>query len=573
LASNKISPIEQTFAESPSFVRQEIVDPANDWIFWNVPTSKSIVNTQNGYSIAIDNAKNASECKIQNNGISSNNGFSIPDIESVSYISDGKTLNASMWLTSAFNEPPVNYTVDVYQEQVEIRILDLASIGLNSLNEYTERVLRPIQVYNFTVYESNATTLAGSQAYKVVYDLIDNEQNELKVMQIWTLKNGSIFDFTFSSLPQDYSNYLTTVQKMIDSLEIGQSLSVGAGNKNGNQSTNNSFLIYKDDEIRIGYDPRWVMQELVTDGTIRTIVFKSPFEDQSFNHPPWHEITYTMALDVDSVHDVITDYRTKISRIPFNNWTGTWSRQDLEVSAFDKTGVIEQQNNYTGFYDKRGPRIVFSFDLTKINSPEQYKIVFYIVNYFVANHTFCRYVDTTNWVIIPPPIFSMSASPTSIMLRPGEERNIELQIKGNTDLQSEAKLGASNVYPDDLNLNFIPNRTSIPASSVGTATLHLKASDNAQPKPYTLPIVANISFPTSITNRGGETFSNNRSVSVAETANLTLTVLPSYTTQEHLSNFTNAWITPITGIWTFLAGVGAVIVPVIIQLYRKRRKQ
>jgi hypothetical protein len=28
----------------------------------------------------------------------------------------------------------------------------------------------------------------------------------------------------------------------------------------------------------------------------------------------------------------------------------------------------------------------------------------------------------------------------------------------------------------------------------------------------------------------------------------------------------------VSGIWTFLAGVGAVIAPLIIQLYRKRRK-
>jgi hypothetical protein len=86
-------------------------------------------------------------------------------------------------------------------------------------------------------------------------------------------------------------------------------------------------------------------------------------------------------------------------------------------------------------------------------------------------------------------------------------------------------------------------------------------------------VIANISFPTSITNRGGETFSNNRSVSIVESSNLTLTVLPPYTTQEHLTNFTNAWITPVSGIWTFLAGVGAVVAPVIIALYRKKRKR
>jgi hypothetical protein len=55
-----------------------------------------------------------------------------------------------------------------------------------------------------------------------------------------------------------------------------------------------------------------------------------------------------------------------------------------------------------------------------------------------------------------------------------------------------------------------------------------------------------------------------------EFSDLTLTILPSYTAQELLSNFTNTWITPITGIWTFLAGVAAVIALLIINLYRKK---
>ena len=88
--------------------------------------------------------------------------------------------------------------------------------------------------------------------------------------------------------------------------------------------------------------------------------------------------------------------------------------------------------------------IDFSFDLDKVNSPSQYKMAFYITDYFVKDHVLCRLIDTTNWVIIPPPDFSMSVSPSSVLLRPGEEKNLELQIKGSTDLQSEASLSHSN---------------------------------------------------------------------------------------------------------------------------------
>ncbi len=217
--------------------------------------------------------------------------------------------------------------------------------------------------------------------------------------------------------------------------------------------------------------------------------------------------------------------------------------------------------------------------MEKVNFPQQYRAVFYITDYFVKNHHFCRLIDTTNWVIIPPPEFIISTTPGSVVLRPGEEKDVGLTIKGNTQLPSEALLTDSNTNDNNYSnsggiaLTFIPNKVSIPSSSGSTSTLHIKALDNSRTVSYTLPILANISFPTKITNRGGEVFSNSKSVSLTQTSNLTLTVLPSYTTQELFTMFVNTWITPITGVWTFLAGVGAVVAPLIIRIYRKRHKK
>jgi hypothetical protein len=138
------------------------------------------------------------------------------------------------------------------------------------------------------------------------------------------------------------------------------------------------------------------------------------------------------------------------------------------------------------------------------------------------------------------------------VLRPGEEKNVQLQIQGNADLQSDAILGATSDYgKNNVQLQFFPsNKTSIPASGSGTYSLLLKAN-----------------------NRGGETFNNNKSVSIVESSNLTLTVLPPYTTPELLTNFTETWITPISGIWTFIAGVGTVVAPLLLYLYRKRKRK
>lgn len=99
-----------------------------------------------------------------------------------------------------------------------------------------------------------------------------------------------------------------------------------------------------------------------------------------------------MAIDTIQ-HPGVTDYRVRYHRTN-NKGIWTWTRQLAEVSANDETRVIEQQKNYTSFYNQGGkPYILFSFDLAKINFPQQYRVAFDIVDKFVIKHHFCRLVD------------------------------------------------------------------------------------------------------------------------------------------------------------------------------------
>jgi hypothetical protein len=629
-------PLSQTIfqdilAISPSFVRQEINDTSNDWQLWNQSSSSNTfpVNTHNGHLINVKEVKDVSECKV--NGTDE---FFSPDIDSISYISNGTILNATVWLTSPFEEPHLNDSLDIYQEKLKVTI---SNTNLN-LDSYTNRNIANMRrlLPDFSIDEENSTTLANNSAHIVNYTFAIGENEKRQNMRLWTVKDNKVYDITYSALPSSYYEYLPQIKKMINLFEIE---TLNGNNKFGKNISNvvidggADFKLYEGEGVRIPYPVNWQKEEY-NEGKIRTIIFSSPFEDEGLNEPSWHETTYTLAVDIDSVHDVVTDYRIKVSRNPNNTWTEYWTRQVQEVSANDKTIVLEQQNNYTGFFDKEGSYVLFSFDLDRANYPQTYKVVFYITDYFVKNHRFCRLIDTTNWVIIPPPEFVMSENPSSLVLRPGEEKNVQLQLKGSTDLQSEAVLTinknadsieqaqidnkeVSDFFTDalsiywlpkeipnlivtyllaamddseqkrsifselknetkhlaDLAINFIPNKTSIPPSGMGTSTLHLKVSENATAKPYTIPINATISFPPVITNRGGEIFSNNKSVSVVESSDLTLTVLPPYSPGEHLKNFSDTWITPISGIWTFLAGVGVVIAPLVIQIYRRKQKK
>jgi hypothetical protein len=76
------------YAASPAFSRQEINDANDDWLPFN---STTLANNQD---------------VISNDRIINITGSSPGNIRSVSYISDGKTLNVTYWLTSSFEKIP-----------------------------------------------------------------------------------------------------------------------------------------------------------------------------------------------------------------------------------------------------------------------------------------------------------------------------------------------------------------------------------------------------------------------------------------------------------------------------------
>jgi len=71
---------------------------------------------------------------------------------------------------------------------------------------------------HFNLLESSSTNLGGVPAHKIVYTAtIPSSGLEVKFMQIFTIKDGKDFVITSAALPTDFSTYLPTFQKMIDS--------------------------------------------------------------------------------------------------------------------------------------------------------------------------------------------------------------------------------------------------------------------------------------------------------------------------------------------------------------------
>ncbi len=79
------------------------------------------------------------------------------------------------------------------------------------------------------------------------------------------------------------------------------------------------------------------------------------------------------------------------------------------------------------------------------------------------------------------------------------------------------------------------NNVSIPASGTGLSYAEIYVShgyDGKTDASYIIPLTTNISFPSTIINRGGELFSNSKTQSIDTNSKLTPTVLPPYTTKK-----------------------------------------
>jgi hypothetical protein len=515
---------------SPSFSNQQIDDPINDWVLF--PNS-SYYNP----------AKNISECKSQDSPVQS------PDITGVDYISDGRILNATIWLSSPFKEP----IGDRYSESIHIGIDDLANY--TTLSEYLNYTINYYSddSIDFRVIESNATSdLAGQPAYMLVWTETLEDKTKLKAMEVETKIGNKTYYIEFYAESDKFSNYLLIVQRIINSFKIED--------KSANTSLIEEipgFLTYYNATygINIQYPSSW---EKTEDDTINLF---APHEDGTSQYRQ-----YQFVVDVESGYDLGSDY--SILYI-WEDRNQTWTRTVEQSSPDGQSKLLLKQDNYSVVWEKDQGYVQMSLDLGLINYPNLYTVLSAIDDEFTRNGRACELEDFTSFVSFPPPEYNTTVTPSSLHIRQGEEKTIGLNIKSNAELDSQILLDADGPY--GLELNFSPNDLYLPSYGSTSSTLVVKASDVIEGYVHSLNIDETISLSPEVIS-GDKLFNNSQPVNISKTIPLSITILPPLTFEENLKNFSNSWITPITGLWTFLAGVAAVIAPLIISLYRKKRK-
>ncbi|HSF50115.1 MAG TPA: hypothetical protein VLA74_05070 [Nitrososphaeraceae archaeon] len=200
-------------AISPGFPRQVIIDDGKDWFLKNLLK-------------APDSNINTTKCN-------ENKSFfpSYPDIEEINYLSDGKFLNATVWLSSFFEEPkqyynfsfnkgPIKKTnLSIDKNIVSVDVKNLENKNMN-LNEYTQQKIFSLKkLPSFANMEASSTLLSNILAHKVIYEY--NKQNDhIKAIKIWTIANDKIYTITYLAEREKFDYYLPSVQNIINSFDI-----------------------------------------------------------------------------------------------------------------------------------------------------------------------------------------------------------------------------------------------------------------------------------------------------------------------------------------------------------------
>jgi hypothetical protein len=133
---------------------------------------------------------------------------------------------------------PSEGTFDKFREYFIVEIGDLrpqqglAMSSPSSFSLLTEYVKHQISNYKklyqgFQLTESllnktdnNSSPNDYSLSYKIVYTYDDTTAGKIKIMELYLLKNDKIYSLSFHSEASNYSKYLPTIQKIIDSVQI-----------------------------------------------------------------------------------------------------------------------------------------------------------------------------------------------------------------------------------------------------------------------------------------------------------------------------------------------------------------
>ncbi len=163
----------------------------------------------------------------------------------------------------------------------------------------------------------------------------------------------------------------------------------------------------------------------------------SGFENSSIStytyDQPFRKISYGMLIDADS--NTKTGYNGADYDFYVQSAGGKLSGYLYHYSS---TGGYRLVNSVINFSQPDDPDVMLgsvnlNLDLSSINYPSNYNLLFYSAESFKSNEV----RQFTSWVTIPPPNLEVVTSPNNIMIRQGEEQLIPARIQSTSGFSND----------------------------------------------------------------------------------------------------------------------------------------
>jgi hypothetical protein len=135
----------------------------------------------------------------------------------IQYPSDWKELQADD-IGIIFISPPES-TIDSFLEKLTLAVFpsnsnaSINELANQAINNYREHLI------NFQLVESKGITFKSNPAYTLVYTYTDQAVKTVIAMDMGLTKNNKVYVLSYSADPTEYSSYMPTILKMINSFE------------------------------------------------------------------------------------------------------------------------------------------------------------------------------------------------------------------------------------------------------------------------------------------------------------------------------------------------------------------
>jgi hypothetical protein len=263
-----------------------------------------------------------------------------------------------------------------------------------------------------------------------------------------------------------------------------------------------------------------------------------------------YDYQYEMIITLPEIYNTPNENKSLIygDDIYSINSPEKWNEKVYEVLSNGKQKILsDEKHNFNDFFDKEKKSITLSMDLNSIGLPNRYILHLEAhVEIGDKNGSKCSLIDATNGYLIPPPEYTISSLPSSIDLRPGEEKNTLLKITTNVP-ERNSYINISSQYNKSLiQVQFIPHSLTIPPLGSNTTIVKIKAlnniSDDGLPIIQT-PLINTTSRVFSFISDGDHKVNGNSQNAYISNSfsNLTITLLKTLTPEENFIAFWTAY--------------------------------